>query len=72
MNTIKDLKADLKVFKALADLIKTLNPLSIEAQIINPMLVPLLERMSFSEDSKMKSEGETRTCSERRITNLKE
>ena len=58
MNTIKDLKADGKVFKALADLMKTLNPLSVEAQIINPLLVPLLERMTFSEDSKKESEGD--------------
>ena len=37
---------------------KTLNPLSVEAQIINPLLVPLLERMTFSEDSKKESEGD--------------
>ena len=56
MNTTKGMKADGKISKDLADMMKTLNHLSVEAQIINPLLVPLLERMTFSEDSKKESE----------------
>ena len=37
---------------------KNLNQPSVEAHIINPLLVPLLERMSFLDDSKKESEEE--------------
>mmetsp|Transcript_1347 Transcript_1347/g.1482 ORF Transcript_1347/g.1482 Transcript_1347/m.1482 type:complete len:500 (-) Transcript_1347:231-1730(-) len=51
-HTIKELKADNKIFKALAELMKSTNPLSPEAEVINPLLVPLIERMTFAEDAK--------------------
>lgn len=56
VSTIRDLKADGRVFKALADLMKTLNPLAVEGNIIHPLLVPLLERMTFPEECKKDAE----------------
>jgi len=58
VDTIKSLKADKQVFKSLADLMATLSPLSAEARIINPVLVPLLERMTFPEESKNEATGD--------------
>ena len=54
--TITKLKSSNKIFKILSELLKSSHPLSAASDIINPLLIPLVDRMTFSYDLKKEFE----------------
>lgn len=57
-HTIKELKVNNKLFKILGDMMKTITPLSAEAEVLDPLLLPLVERMTLSGENKQALEEE--------------
>lgn len=76
-HTIAKFKSESKVFKILSDLIRNMNPLSRSSDIIDPLLIPLVDRMTFSEDCKKENSDlivfkaeESKEASERSVQDL--
>jgi len=51
-HTISKLKSNSRIFKILGELLKNIHPLSSAADILSPLLIPLIDRMTFSEEFK--------------------
>ena len=48
LHTIKELKTNNQIFKILSDLMKSINPISTEAEILDDILVPLIQKMTHT------------------------
>ena len=47
LHTIKELKTNNQIFKILSDLMKTINPISSEAEILDDILLPLIQKCTM-------------------------